>query len=71
MGLAEMRNVVDELLRQVLMDSAGAKIGGTQARSRGALVEHHQLFALLEAPQRWSQRADIHGLRGDVEQMRQ
>ena len=38
---------------------------------RGALVEHHQLLALLEAPQRRRQRADIQGLGGDVEQMRQ
>ncbi len=71
MGLAEMRDIIDEVRRQVLMDAAGAKIGGMHARSRGALVEHHQLFALLEAPQRRRQRADIHGLRGDIEQMRQ
>ena len=41
------------------------------ARARGALVEHHELFALLETPQRRGERADIHRLRGDVEEMRQ
>ena len=36
---------------------------------RGALIEHHQLLALLEAPERRGQRADIHRLGGDIEQM--
>ncbi len=36
-----------------------------------ALVEHHQLLALLEAPERRRERADIHGLGGDVEEMRE
>ena len=40
-------------------------------RAGGALIEHHQLFTLFEAPQRRRQRADVHGLRGDVEQVRQ
>ena len=40
-------------------------------RAGGALVKHHQLFALFKAPQRRGQRADVHRLRGDVEQMRQ
>ena len=39
--------------------------------ARGALVEHHQLLALLEAPERRRQRADVHRLRGDVEEMRE
>src|SRR5215213_9663595 len=34
------------------------------------LVEHHQLFAFLKAPQRGREGANVHGLRGDVEQMR-
>ena len=38
--------------------------------ARGALVEDHQLLALLEAPERRGQRADIHRLRRDVEEMR-
>ena len=52
------------------MHAADAEIGGVQARSRGPLVETHELFALLEAPQRRSERADVQGLRGDVEEMR-
>ena len=37
----------------------------------GALVEHHQLFTLFEAPERRRQRADVHGLRRDVQKVRQ
>lgn len=37
----------------------------------GALVEYHELLALLEAPERWGQGSDVHGLGGDVQQMRQ
>ena len=59
-------DVVDQLRRQVLMHAADAEVVGVHARARGALVEHHQLFALLEAPQRRGQRADVHRLRGDV-----
>src|SRR5262245_65779932 len=36
-----------------------------------ALIEPHQLFALFEAPERRGERADIHGLRGHIEEMRQ
>ena len=53
------------------MYAADAEIGRVHARAGGALVEHHQLFALFEAPQRRRQGADVHRLRGDVEQMRQ
>jgi hypothetical protein len=38
--------------------------------ARGALVEHHQLLPFLEAPQRRSERANIHRLGGDVQKMR-
>src|ERR1700751_3314077 len=48
----------------------GPKILGVHARAGGAPVEHHQLLAFLEAPQRRRERADIHGLGGDVEEMR-
>ena len=53
------------------MHAADAEIGRMHARAGGALVKHHQLFALFKAPQRRGQRADVHRLRGDVEQMRQ
>ncbi len=64
-------DVVDQLGRKILMHAADAEILGVHARARGALIEHHQLLALVEAPQRRRQRADVHGLRGDVEQMRE
>src|SRR5262249_50207744 len=70
-GIAERLDVVDELLGQVLVHAADAEIGGVHAGARSALVEHHQLFALLEAPQRRRERAHIHGLGGDVEEMRE
>ena len=57
--------------RQVLMHAADAEVGRVHARAGGALVEHHQLLALLEAPQRRGERADVHRLRGDVEDVRQ
>ena len=53
------------------MHAADAEIGRMHARARGALVEHHELFALLETPQRRGERADIHCLGGDVEEVRQ
>ena len=64
-------DIVDQFRRQVLMHAADPEIGRMHARAGGALVKHHQLFALFKAPQRRGQRADVHRLRGDVEQMRQ
>ena len=69
--IAERRDVVDQLRRQILMHAADAEISRMHARARGALVEPHQLLALLETPQRRGERADVHRLRGDVEKMRQ
>ena len=69
--IAERLDVVDQLRRQVLMHAADAEVGRMHARARGALVEHHQLLALLEAPQRRGERADVHRLRGDVEDVRE
>ena len=69
--IAEGVDVVDQLARQVLVDAARTEIGGVHPRAAGALVEHHQLLALLEAPERRRQRADIHRLRRHVEQVRQ
>ena len=41
------------------------------ASSRGALIEHHELLAFFKPPERRRQRADVHGLRRHVEQMRE
>ena len=41
------------------------------ARATGTLIEHHQFFALFETPERRRQRADVHGLRRDVQEMRE
>ena len=41
------------------------------AGARGALIERHQLLALLKAPERWRERADIKRLRRHVEEMGQ
>ena len=70
-GDAEVGDVVDELRRQVGVHAAHAEILGVHAASRGALVEHHQLLAFLKAPQRRGERADVHGLRRHVEEVRQ
>ena len=69
--IAEVVDVVDQLRRQILVHAAEAEIFGVHARAGRALVEHHQLLALFEAPQRRRERADVHRLRGDVEEMRQ
>ena len=69
-GIAERLDVVDEIRRQILVHAAGPHVIGVHARAGGALVEHHQLLALLEAPERRRQGADVHRLRGDVEEMR-
>ena len=67
--LAEGVDVFGKAGRHVLMHAAGAEIIGVQARSRDALVEDHELFALFEAPERRRQRADIERVRGDLQQM--
>jgi hypothetical protein len=53
------------------MHATRPEIGRVHARAAGPLVEHHQLFALFEAPERRGQRADVHRLRRHVQQMRQ
>ena len=69
--IAEGADVVDQFCRQILVHAAGTEVGRMHAAARGALVKHHQLLALLKAPERRRQRADVHRLRGHVEQMRQ
>ena len=53
------------------MHATHAEILGVHAATRGALVEDHQLLALLKAPQRGRQRADVHRLRRDIEEVRE
>ena len=48
--IAEGVDVGDQLGRKVLMHPARPDIGGMHAAAARALVEHHQLLALLEAP---------------------
>jgi hypothetical protein len=69
--IAERPNVVEELRRHVLMHSSDTKIVRVHASARSALVKHHQPLALLETPERRRERADVHRLRGHVEQMRE
>ena len=67
--IAESVDIVDQLRRQILVNAAGTEIGRMHARAGSALVEDHQLLALFEAPQRRRERANIQGLRRDVQQM--
>ncbi len=69
--IAEIVDVVDELRRQILVDAARPEIGRVHARPARPLVEHHQLLALLEAPERRGERADVHRLRRHIEEMRE
>ena len=66
-----LANIFDEFMRQVLVNAARTEIGRVHARATGPLVKHHQLFALFKTPERRRQRADVHGLRRDVQKMRQ
>src|SRR5262249_55938507 len=68
---AKRLDVVDQLLRQVPVNAADPEKRGMHAASGGPFIEYHQLLALLEAPQRRRQRTHVHGLGGDVEEMRQ
>src|SRR6056297_2154742 len=51
------------------MHATGAEIGSMEPGATGPLIEHHQLLTLFKAPKRRGQRAHIHGLRGDVQQV--
>ena len=69
-GLAERADVLDEPRRQILVNAARANIIGVEPGAGCALIEVHELLALLEAPERRGQRADIQGLGRGVEQVR-
>src|SRR5690606_31845519 len=56
--VTEAFDIIDQLLRQVLVDAAWSEIGSVHAGAGGALIEHHQLLALFEPPERRCQRAD-------------
>lgn len=68
-GLGPGVDVLDQLRRQVLVDAARTEVVGVQASAASALVEHHQLLAFLEAPERRRQGADVHGLGRHVQQV--
>ena len=68
--VAEGIDVLKKLSGEVLMHAADTEIIRVHARARGALIKHHQLFALLETPQIRCERTNIRRLRGDVEEMR-
>ena len=70
-GVAPDIDIIDQLRRQVLVHAADAEERCMHARAGRALIEHHQLFAFLETPQRRRQRTDVHRLRGHVQEMRQ
>ena len=70
-GIAKRSDVVDQLRRQVPMYAPNAEIGRMHAAAGCTLIKSHELFALFEAPERRSERADVHGLRGHIEEMRQ
>jgi hypothetical protein len=69
--IAERPDVLEKLWRQVLVHAPDAKIVRVHASARGAFVKHHQLLALLEAPERRRERAHVHRLRRHIEEMRE
>ena len=48
--VAERTDVVDQRLRQILVHPTRTEIGRMHAAARGALIEDHQLLALVEPP---------------------
>src|SRR5206468_10252316 len=65
--IAERPDVVEELRRQILVHAANAEIVRMHACTRGALIEGHQLLALLKTPERRGERADIERLCRHIE----
>lgn len=62
-------DVVEEAVGEVEGDAAGADVGGVEAGAGDALVELHELFALLEAPKEGREGADVHGVGEDSHQV--
>ncbi len=52
------------------MHPTGAEIGCVQTRTTGAFIKDHQIFAFFKPPKRRGQRANVHRLRRDIQQMR-
>src|SRR5450759_2915673 len=69
--IAECPDIVEKLGRQVLVHTANAEIVGVHASPGSALIECHQLLALLETPERRCEGADVQCLSGDVEKVRE
>ena len=63
------QDVLGQPRRHVLMHAADAEIIGVHAGAGHALIELHQDFPLLEAPQHRGHGAHVHALGGDVEKM--
>jgi hypothetical protein len=47
---------------QVKRDTTGTHVRRVHARTRDTLVKLHELFTLLETPQEWGERTDVHGV---------
>lgn len=56
-------DVIEQPVREVEGDAARAHVCGMQPRARDALVELHELFALLEAPEEGREPAHVHDVR--------
>src|SRR6185437_3676301 len=67
--VAPSEDIVRETGRHVLVDAARPEIGGMEPSAAYALVEFHQLLALLESPQERRERADIEAKGADVEKV--
>ncbi|ESY81129.1 hypothetical protein X739_28390 [Mesorhizobium sp. LNHC220B00] len=69
-GFDPIADVCDQVWRQILMNAAGTEIRGMHPRAAGPLVEDHQFLAFDKPPQGRGQCSHVHGLGGDIEQMR-
>ena len=67
--IAPCFDIIEKRIWQVLMHTAWTEVCCVQTGTTGAFVKDHQLFALLKAPKRRGECANVERLRGHVEQV--
>ena len=62
----EFINVIQKTNGDILVDAPGSDVGRVHAGARGALVELHHLFALLEEPEEGGDAAHVQDVGADT-----
>ena len=66
----QLLHALVEVNRRLHGDTAHAKVGGHHALAGDVLEDLEQLLALAEAVQKYGERADVHGVRAQPDQVR-